>query len=152
VITNVSGEGVGLAGSTMLPDLVRLNAVVANSAGEHGVTVLNADDHGCMRIASETNAEVIYFSQQPDNEVIGRHLRSGGRALILRTQSGREVLTLTDGSQTHVVLSRTSHECNNRGGLSMSSASAAAAASVGLGIDFDCIGHGLRAFVEADQT
>jgi cyanophycin synthetase len=113
---------------------------------------LNADDHRCVRIG-ETHGKVIYFSRQPDNEVIGRHLRSGGRALILRTQSGRQALTLTDSSETQLVLAGTaSPGSDNRGGLGTSSALAAAAASVGLGIDLDCIGHGLRAFFEAEPT
>jgi cyanophycin synthetase len=136
-----------------LHDPVRLNAVVANSTGEHGVTVLNADDHQCVRIAGDTRGKVIYFTRQPDNEVIGRHLRSGGRALMVRTQSGRQALTLVDGSETQLLLARkTSPGSNQRGGLGTSSTLAAAAASVGLGIDLDCIGHGLREFVEAEQT
>jgi cyanophycin synthetase len=153
VITNVSGESAGVPAIDTLHDLVRLNAVVANSTGEHGVTVLNADDHQCVRIAGETRGKVIYFSRQADNEVIGRHLRSGGRALILRTQSDRQDLTLIDSSETQLLLARrTSHGSDNRSGLGTSSAVAAAAACVGLGIDLDCIGYGLRAFFEAEQT
>jgi cyanophycin synthetase len=152
VITNVSGESVS-APAIGSHDLVRLNAVVANSTGEHGVTVLNADDHECVRIAGETHGEVIYFSRQPVNEVIGRHLRLGGRALILRTQSDRQILTLIDSSETQVLLARgTSHGSNHRDEVTMSSALAAASASVGLGIDLECIGLGLRAFFEAEQT
>jgi len=153
VITNVSGQSVSVPASDGLHDLVRLNAVVANSTGEHGVTVLNADDPQCVRIAGETHGKVIYFSRQPDNEVIARHLRSGGRALMLGRQSGRQALTLIDSSQTQLPLARsTSHGSNHRGGLGTCSALAAAAASVGLGIDLDCIDHGLRAFFEAEQT
>jgi cyanophycin synthetase len=106
-----------------------------------------------VRIAGETHGKVIYFSRQPDNEVIGRHLHSGGRALILRTQSGRHDLTLIDSSETQPLLARrTSHGSNNHGRLGTSSALAAAAACVGLGIDLDCIAYGLRAFFEAEQT
>jgi cyanophycin synthetase len=153
VITNVNGESVSVAASDTLHDLVRLNAVVASSTGEHGVTVLNADDSKCVRIAGETHGEVIYFSRQPDNEVIGRHLRSGGRALILHTQTQRQALVMIESSETQLVLAlETSHRPNNLDGLSVSSVLAAAAASVGLGIDLDCIGDGLRAFFEAEQT
>jgi cyanophycin synthetase len=149
VITNVVGECVNLAGIETLQQLARVNAVVANSTSESGVAVLNADDHWCVRIAEETHGEVIYFSQQPDNEVIRRHLQTAGRALILRPRSDGEALSLIDGAETSIVLAHeisASHD--ERAAANISNALAAAAACVGLGITSECICQGLRSFVE----
>jgi cyanophycin synthetase len=149
VITNVSGESANLAGIDTLQQLAHLNAVVANSTSERGVVVLNADDPWCVRIAGETPGKVIYFSQQPDNEVIKRHLRAGGRALLLRSISGGEALSLIEEAETSVVLAHEiSASQNEPAGGNISDALAAAAACVGLGINSECIRQGLLSFVE----
>jgi cyanophycin synthetase len=149
LITNVSGGSPNLAGIDTLQQLAHLNAVVANSTSERGVVVLNADDPWCVRIAGETHGKVIYFSQQPDNEVIKRHLRAGGRALILRSISGGEAVSLIDRAETSVVLAHEiSASQDEHAGGNISNALAAAAACVGLGINSECIRQGLRSFVE----
>jgi cyanophycin synthetase len=149
VITNVNGERMRLAGINTLQQLARLNAVVANSTSERGVVVLNADDDWCVRIAGEAHGEVIYFSLHPDNEAITRHLRTGGRALMVRPGSDGEAVCLIDGAETSIVLayeiSASHNECSVP---NISNALAAAAACVGLGINSECICRGLRSFVE----
>jgi cyanophycin synthetase len=148
VITNV-GEGGRVPGIDPLHDPLRLNGVVAKSTREHGVTVLNADDPGCVRIAGETHGEVIYFSLQPDNEVIGRHLRTGGRALMLRPRSDGEALLAIDGAETSLLRVEEIHaSSDDRGHVNTASALAAAAACLGLGTNTDCICHGLRTFTQ----
>jgi cyanophycin synthetase len=149
VITNASGENVSRAAIDTLQHSARVNAVVANSTSECGVVVLNADDPWCVRIAEEIHGEVIYFSQQPGTGVIKRHLLAAGRALILRSTSDGEALSLIDRAETSIVLahevsaSKDEHATGN-----ISNALAAAAACVGLGINSECIRQGLRSFVE----
>jgi cyanophycin synthetase len=148
VITKVKGECVNLEGIETLQQLARVDAVVANSASQSGVAVLNADDPWCVRIAEETPGEVIYFSQQPDNEVIRRHLLTGGRALILRPSSQGEVLVLIDGTETSLVLAHEISALHDECAAgNISNALAAAAACVGLGINSECISQGLRSFL-----
>jgi cyanophycin synthetase len=92
---------------------------------------------------------VIYFSQQPDNEVIKRHLRAEGRALILRSMSDGEAIFLVDRAETGIVLvDEISTSKDEHVGGSISNALAAVAACVGLGINSECIRQGLRSFVE----
>jgi cyanophycin synthetase len=149
VITSVNGERASLGGINTLQELARLNAVVAGSTSERGITVLNADDDWCVRIAAEAHGEVIYFSLQPENEAIGRHLRTGGRALILRKVSDGEALSLIDRAETSIVLAQdlfVAHE--ERAAGNIADALAAAASCVGLGINSECISQGLRSFVE----
>ena len=149
IITNVNGERMRLADINTLQQLARLNAVVANSTSERGVVVLNADDDWCVRIAGEAHGEVIYFSLHPDNEAITRHLRTGGRALIVRPGPDGEAIFLIDGVETSIVLAHEiSASHNERSVPNISNALAAAAACVGLGINFECIYQGLRSSVE----
>jgi cyanophycin synthetase len=149
VITGVSGECVSLAGIQTVEQLARVNAVVANSTGEHGAVVLNADDDWCVRIAEGAHGEVIYFSLHPDNKVISQHLLAGGRALIIRPGPDGEVLSLIDNAETSIVLvDEISTSKDEHAGGNVSNALAAAAACVGLGIDSECIRQGLRSFVE----
>jgi cyanophycin synthetase len=149
VVTNVKGERTGLAGINTVQQLTRLNAVVANSTSERGGVVLNADDDWCVRIAEGAHGEVIYFSLHPDNEAITRHLRAGGRALIVRPGPDGEAVFLIDGVETSIVLAHEiSASHNERSVPNISNALAAAAACVGLGINSECIYQGLRSFVE----
>jgi cyanophycin synthetase len=149
VITNVNGESVSRSAIDTLQQLARVNAVVANSASESGVVVLNADDPWCTRIAEETHGEVIYFSQRPGTEVIKRHLRAGGRALILRSISDGEALSLIDSAETRIVpVDEISTLKDEHAAGNISNVLAAAAACVGLGINSECIRQGLRSFVE----
>ena len=149
IITNVNGERMRLAGINTLQQLARLNAVVANSTSERGVVVLNADDDWCVRIAGEAHGEVIFFSLHPDNEAITRHLRTGGRALIVRPGPDGEAVFLIDWVETSIVLAHEiSASHNERSVPNISNALAAAAACVGLGINFECIYQGLRSSVE----
>jgi len=149
IITNVNGERMRLAGINTLQQLARLNAVVANSTSERGVVVLNADDDWCVRIAGEAHGEVIFFSLHPDNEAITRHLRTGGRALIVRPGPDGQAVFLIDGAETSIVLAHEiSASHNERSVPNISNALAAAAACVGLGINFECIYQGLRSSVE----
>jgi cyanophycin synthetase len=149
VVTNVKGERTALAGINTVQQLTRLNAVVANSTSERGGVVLNADDDWCVRIAEGAHGEVIYFSLHPDNEAITRHLRAGGRALIVRPGPDGEAVFLIDGVETSIVLAHEiSASHNERSVPNISNALAAAAACVGLGINSECIYQGLRSFVE----
>jgi cyanophycin synthetase len=146
VVTGIGG-GEGLPGIGAAETLARLSAVVARSISERGVTALNADDNWCVRIAGETHGEVIYFSLRPDNGVIGRHLRGGGRALVLRSRPDGDALSLIDGAETNLLLAReipgASAACACS---SIANALAATAACVGLGIDIGSICRGLRTF------
>jgi cyanophycin synthetase len=147
VITKVSHQRTSVHKTDILPDLRRVNEVVAKATGERGVIVLNADDPGCQGIADNVCGEVIYFSMQLEHEVIAHHLRKGRRALVLRPRSDGETLTVVDESETDMM---PAHELSTAGEdpvvINIASALAAAAACVGLGINLDFIRRGLRSF------
>jgi cyanophycin synthetase len=87
VITQVSNHPRGSQYVEPSSDLVRLNAVVAKSASPDGQLVLNADDEACVMIGSKAGVRVVYFTMNPGNPVVARHVRAGGEAILLRHDS-----------------------------------------------------------------
>jgi cyanophycin synthetase len=150
VITNVTGEGASLPPLETVQELARLNAVVARATSNGGVTVLNADDDGCVRIAEEIRGKV-YFSQHRDNKVIANHVRTGGRAVILRVESSRQEVSVIGAGDTSILLTqRVLSSPENRTQANMVPALAAAAACVGLDINLERISQGLYALVRGE--
>jgi cyanophycin synthetase len=132
-----------------LAQLARLNGVVANSTGDGSVTVLNADDHWCVRLAEQTNGEVIYFSLNPDNEVIRQHLQTGGRALTVYPNVDCKALCLLNGTMTIIPLPPAISAARAEGSPgNVVNVLAAVAACVGLGINHAQTCQGLQSFFE----
>ena len=80
VVLNVSADHLGLDGIETIEDLTRVKAVVALAASR--AVVLNADEKQCVAIGAMLGAgiEQIWFSMDPDNHVLLRHLERHGRA------------------------------------------------------------------------
>src|ERR1700724_231522 len=83
---------------------MRLNAVVVQSVSPDGQLVLNADDEGCVQIGNKASVRVMYFTMDPGNLVVGRHVRAGGRAIVLRHDSDANGFFLVDGAGATVLL------------------------------------------------
>jgi len=75
VVTQVSHRPWGSPYPETSLDCARLNAVVPKSASRDGQLVLNADDEGCVQIGSKASVGVMYFTMDPGNPVVGRHVR-----------------------------------------------------------------------------
>jgi cyanophycin synthetase len=149
VVADVSGHQRGLTSARTLQHITRLSAVVANSTGERGVTVLNADDPWCVQIAGEITGEAIYFSLNSDSDVIKRHLQRGGRAVVLHPESDCEALYLRGSTKTSIALSQcVASASKKRAAGNVADALAAIAACAGLGINHEHICQGLRSFFE----
>jgi cyanophycin synthetase len=145
VITQISDHQLGVDDKRSL-DLVRLNAVVANSAGPCGHVVLNADDEGCVEIGSRLCGRAAYYSVRAGSPVVEKHVREGGRAVVLQTGEG---VFLVDGRETALLLENDILAPNDeRDSSSIASALASAAACVALQINVEHIREGLRSFEE----
>jgi cyanophycin synthetase len=111
--------------------LLRLNAVVANSVSPDGQLVLNADDEGCLQIGSKVAVRILYFTTDPENLAVERHLRGGGRAVVVRGVSDRERFFLVDGRGSDIFLGDVpamGKECDPSGDANVLAAMAAGAA------------------------
>src|ERR1700680_853431 len=135
VITQISDRHCDLDGLDNLRALVRLNAVVANSVRSEGSLVLNADDERCTEIGTQARNRVIYFSMCAENPVVGKHVRAGGQAVVLRQGAGGG-LYLFDGRRSTLMFNEDiPARVDERDRFSPAERLAAAAACAGLGID-----------------
>ncbi|WKB52097.1 cyanophycin synthetase [Eleftheria terrae] len=84
VVLNIAADHLGQDGIDTLEDLANVKSVVAEAAT--GAVVLNAEDPHCVAMAEalRPGTELLYFSMDPHSLVLARHLRGGGRAVVLR--------------------------------------------------------------------
>ncbi len=99
IITNIREDHLGLNDINTLDDLANVKAVVARSVKRTGYAVLNADDVNCVRIASELDCNVAFFSMDPDAEVIREHIERGKPVAIF--QDGYLTI-IRDGETTRI--------------------------------------------------
>ena len=90
VVLNIASDHLGLRGIDTLEELARVKQVIVEAVPRHGYAVLNADDPLVLKMRHACAGDVVLFSMQPGNEDVERHLRRGGRAVVLETQSGVE--------------------------------------------------------------
>ncbi len=64
-----------------------------------GVVVLNADDPALVAGSAEVAAPITWFSLEPDNEIMRRHLAAGGTGLTVRDGS---LVELRSGQTTEI--------------------------------------------------
>ncbi|QBE63182.1 cyanophycin synthetase [Pseudoduganella lutea] len=145
VVLNVSHDHLGLDGVNTLDDLARVKAVVAKSASR--AVVLNAQDTYCVAMAGELDDHVerLYFSCDPENALLLRHLESGGRAAYL--QDG--ALILADGTRRHRILwaEEMPSALDGCARHNIANALAAGAAMLAAGLEIGQIADGLASFV-----
>jgi cyanophycin synthetase len=77
IITNISADHLGLSDIDTLSDLARVKKVVVRSVKKDGWAILNADDEECVKIASELDCNVAYFSMDEENPLIKKLGKEG---------------------------------------------------------------------------
>lgn len=82
VITNIQEDHLGLNDINTLEDVARVKSTVVKSVKKDGWAVLNAEDEYCVKIASELDCKIAYFSLDENNPVIKKHCKAGGVAAI----------------------------------------------------------------------
>lgn len=84
IITNITEDHLGQDGIEDLQDMAFIKSLVVETVKPDGFTVLNADDHIVTQIASRVKSPILYFSTEPDNIIVKRHLGAGGKALFVK--------------------------------------------------------------------
>jgi cyanophycin synthetase len=152
VITNISGDHLGLGGIETLGQLASVKGVLVQAVPRTGSAVLNADDPLVARMARHSDGQVVYFSmEKPGSRAWDRvdsHCHRGGAAVILEERPDGELVVLRIGSRrmpllfTHLIPA-------TFGGLArmnVANALAAAAAAWATGAHLNDIREGLRTF------
>jgi len=109
-----------------------------------GVGVLNADDPMCVQMAELCDGQVIFFSEDPNSEVVKTHLQNGGRVVLV----GKQQITLKSGKldQKSIPVPRHSESDSTAPWRGMN-LGAAIAAAWALDIPFNVIEVGAETFV-----
>ena len=109
-----------------------------------GFAVLNADDPMCVQMAELCDGQVIFFSQDPNSEVIKTHLQNSGRVVLV----GKQQITLKSGKLDQKSIPVPGHsESDSTTPWRGMNLGAAIAAAWALDIPFNVIEAGAETFV-----
>ncbi len=153
VVTNVTGDHLGLKGVDTLSQLAHVKSVLVEAVPRAGTAVLNADDHLVARMARQCRGRVVYFSmQQHEGEEgydrVDGHCGRGGAAMVLQQTPDGELMVLRNGDRTmhlqytHLIPAT----FGGRARMNVANALAAAAAAWAAGAHLHDIRQGLRTF------
>jgi cyanophycin synthetase len=153
VVTNVTGDHLGLGGIDSLGQLANVKGVVVEAVPRSGTAVLNADDPHVYRMGRHCRGRVVIFSMSTAKgedgfDRVDGHTGRGGAAFCLEPTSEGELVVLRLGSRTMPVLY--THlipaTFGGRARMNVANALAAAAAAWAAGAHLHDIRQGLRTF------
>jgi cyanophycin synthetase len=146
-VLNVKADHLGLRGIGTLEELAQVKRIVVEVARD--TAVLNADDPLCLKMADYTEAKhLCYVTMDPTHELVGEHIKAGGRGVVLESGIKGQMITIYDHNAhipllwTHLIPAtlegRAMHNVQN--------AMFAAAMAFSMGLKLEDIRHGLRTF------
>jgi cyanophycin synthetase len=144
IVTNISSDHLGMGGINTLEELARVKQVVIEAVAKDGAAVLNAEDPLVAEMAAATDAEVVYFSTDPNNHIIQAHIAEGGRCVFV--EDGYIVLVRDDGRNDLVELERVEFTANGQIAFQVQNALAATAAAWAAGLNPAMIARALTTF------
>jgi cyanophycin synthetase len=153
VITNVTGDHLGLHGIETLGQLANVKGVVVEAVPRTGTAVLNADDHIVARLGRHCRGQVVYFSMATEKgqegfDRVDGHCGRGGAAMVVQETDDGELIVLRHGMRTMPLLY--THlipaTFGGRARMNVANALAAAAAAWASGAHLHDIRQGLRTF------
>ena len=153
VVTNVTGDHLGLGGITSIGQLANVKGVVVEAVPRSGTAVLNADDSLVYRMGRHSAGRVVLFSMATQKgedgfDRVEGHTSRGGAAFRLEPSTEGELIVLRLGSRTMPVLY--THlipaTFGGRARMNVANALAAAAAAWAAGAHLHDIRQGLRTF------
>jgi cyanophycin synthetase len=153
VVTNVTGDHLGLHGIDTLSQLAGVKAVVVEAVPRAGTAVLNADDPMVARMARVCRGRIVYFSMagskgEEGYDRVDGHCGRGGAAMVLQQTDDGELIVLRHGSRvmpvlyTHLIPAT----FEGRARMNVANALAAAGSAWAAGAHLHDIRQGLRTF------
>ncbi len=144
---NVTSDHLGLGGINTVEEMAVIKRVLVESATD--TAVLNADDIHCLRMADFAEADCIcYVTMNADHVLVKKHIRAGGRAVVLEKGMNGDMITIYD-NETHMPV-LWSHlipaTLEGKAMHNVQNAMFATAMAFSFGVDLDNIRHGLRTF------
>jgi cyanophycin synthetase len=111
-------------------------------------SVLNADDKQVAAMADHGPGEPVWVTLNPGNQLVKRHVRSGGRAVTLEPGLNGRLLVHYQGDERHSLLwaRQIPVALGGKVGHNIQNAMFAAAIALGLGVEIETVRQGLRTF------
>ena len=153
VVTNVTGDHLGIGGIDSIGQLANVKAVIVESVPRSGSAVLNADDGHVYRMGRHCSGRVVLFSMATQKgedgfDRVDGHTSRGNAAFVLQPGPEGELIVLRHGPRTMPVLY--THlipaTFGGRARMNVANALAAAAAAWAAGAHLHDIRQGLRTF------
>ncbi len=153
VVTNVTGDHLGLGGIDSIGQLANVKGVVVEAVPRSGTAVLNADDTHVYRMGRHCAGRVVLFSMATEKgedgfDRVDGHTSRGNAAFCLEPTQQGELIVLRLGSRkmpvlyTHLIPAT----FGGRARMNVANALAAAAAAWASGAHLHDIRQGLRTF------
>jgi cyanophycin synthetase len=148
VVTNVTGDHLGLKDVHSIKQLAAVKRVVVEAVPRSGFAVLNADDPLVADMRKHCSGSVILFSMQEDNDLVERWVRRGGKAVTIQQQPRGEMMVIREGRRTMPVgwVHQLPATFEGRARMMVANALAAAGAAHAAGAHLHDIRQGLRSF------
>jgi len=146
LITNIAEDHLGDFGSQSLTELLHIKWVVSHAVAQSGRLILNADDELLVHKSAEYSGEVIWFSLNASNEVVGAHIANGGVAFVyadgdLLRLSGSESRRFCKAKDIPITLNAAAEH-------NIANALGAAALTQQLGLPLEAIATGLATMTQ----
>ncbi|QNO14883.1 cyanophycin synthetase [Alkalicella caledoniensis] len=145
VVTNLGEDHLGQDGLESIDDLFFIKSLVVEAVKENGYLVLNADDPYVVKMANKNpKAKVIYFSMTYKNNVLKKHLASGGVGIYLKDS----IIYMVEGEKPYPIIStsKVPITVNGKAIHNVENAMASIGAMISLGIEKKEIISGLQTF------
>jgi cyanophycin synthetase len=153
VVTNVTGDHLGLGGIDTLGQLANVKGVLVEAVPRSGSAVLNADDHLVYRMGRHCSGRVVLFSMAKEKgeegyDRVDGHTSRGNAAFCLEDTPQGELMVLKHGPRKMPVLYTHLMPATfgGRARMNVANTLAAAAAAWASGAHLHDIRQGLRTF------
>jgi cyanophycin synthetase len=148
VVTNVTGDHLGLKDVHSIKQLAAVKRVVVEAVPRSGYAVLNADDPLVAEMRKHCSGSVIFFSMVEDNDLVERWVRRGGKAVTIQQQHRGEMMVIREGRRTMPIgwIHQLPATFEGRARMMVANALAAAGAAHAAGAHLHDIRQGLRSF------
>ena len=148
VVTNVTGDHLGLKGIDTIEQLAAVKQVVVEAVPRSGFAVLNADDPLVLEMRRACSGSVILFTMQDKHEFVDRWIRRGRKAVVLERGPLGEMMVIKEGRRTMPIawVHTLPATFEGRARMMVQNAMAAAAAAHAAGAHLHDIRQGLRSF------
>ena len=150
VVTNVSGDHLGLQGIHTVDDLAEVKAIVPRLTREGGWCVLNAGDPRVLAMRAVSKGRPWVFSLDPEAPGVRAALDEGGRAMTVMDE---EITLLGEGGLVEplIALADVPMTLSGLSRHDVANALAATAAGLAIGLPREAVLEGLRTFSAQDN-